>query len=54
MKGEFRNGFFYDEDGPKEQRNIQYDLDPVKMEKIWVREKSIPIIDVCKKCDAFY
>lgn len=40
MKGEFRNGFFYDEDGPQEQRNIQYDLDPEKMEKIWKRYKS--------------
>ena len=39
MKGEFRNGFFYDEDGPQEQRNIQYDLDPEKMEKIWVRRE---------------
>ena len=40
MKGEFRNGFFYDDDGPKEQRNIQYDLDPEKMEKIWVSVES--------------
>ena len=37
MKGVFRNGFFHDEEGPQEQRNIQYDLDPEKMEKIWVR-----------------
>ena len=37
MRGEFRNGVFVDEDAPPEQRNIQYDLDPEKMEKIWVR-----------------
>ena len=41
MKGEFRDGFFHDEDGPKEQRNIQYDLDPEKMEKIWVSGNTI-------------
>ena len=44
MKGVFRNGFFHDEDGPQEQRNIQYDLDPEKMEKIWVREMLLKII----------
>ena len=25
-----------DEEGPPEMRNIQYDLSPEKMEKIWV------------------
>ena len=31
-----QNGRFVDEDGPPEMRNIQYDLSPEKMEKIWV------------------
>lgn len=35
MKGEFRNGTFVD-DEYQEYRHIQYDLDPEKMEKIWV------------------
>ena len=37
MKGEFRNGRFVDEERQQEFRNIQYDLDPEKMERIWVR-----------------
>ena len=36
MKGEFRNGRFVDEERQQEFRNIQYDLDPEKMERIWV------------------
>ena len=36
MKGEFRNGTFVDDEPEREHRNIQYDLDPEKMEKIWV------------------
>ena len=36
MRGEFRNGAFVD-DEPRGFRNIQYDLDPEKMEKIWVK-----------------
>merc|ERR1719225_2599623 len=40
MKGEFRNGRFVDEERQQEFRNIQYDLDPEKMERIWKRYKT--------------
>ena len=36
MKGEFRNGTFVDDEQSQEFRHIEYDLDPEKMEKIWV------------------
>ena len=36
MKGTFRNGTFFDDDEPPQMRDIQYDLSPEKMEKIWV------------------
>ena len=51
MRGEFRNGVFVDEDAPPEQRNIQYDLDPEKMEKIWVR-RNIHMIDMMMESDS--
>ena len=50
MRGEFRNGVFVDEDAPPEQRNIQYDLDPEKMEKIWVR-RNFFMIDMMMESD---
>ena len=40
MKGEFRNGRFVDDEAPPEMRNIQYDLSPERMEKIWKRYKT--------------
>ena len=36
MRGQFRDGRFVDEESRTQHRNIQYDLDPEKMEKIWV------------------
>jgi len=40
MKGGFdQQGRFVDEEGPPEMRNIQYDLSPEKMERIWARYK---------------
>ena len=39
MKGEFRNGRFVDDEAVPEMRNIEYDLSPEKMEKIWKRYK---------------
>ena len=44
MKGEFRNGRFVDEERQQEFRNIQYDLDPEKMERIWVRIENSLVI----------
>ena len=40
MKGEFRKGRFVDDEAPPEMRNIQYDLSPERMEKIWKRYKT--------------
>jgi len=40
MKGTFRNGTFVDDDEPPQMRDIQYDLSPEKMEKIWSRYKA--------------
>ena len=39
MKGEFRNGRFVDDEAAPEMRNMEYDLSPEKMEKIWKRYK---------------
>lgn len=40
MKGEFRNGRFVDDEATPEMRNIEYDLSPERMEKIWKRYKT--------------
>jgi len=40
MKGQFVNGQFVDEEAPPQMRNIQYDLSPEKMEKVWARYKA--------------
>merc|ERR1719315_879645 len=40
MKGVFRDGRFVDDEEPPQMRNIEYDLSPEKMEKIWARYKS--------------
>ena len=40
MKGEFRNGRFVDDEAPPVMRNIQYDLSPERMEKVWKRYKT--------------
>ena len=39
MKGVFKDGRFVDNEEPPQMRNIEYDLSPEKMEKIWVRRK---------------
>ena len=36
MKGVFRNGVFVDDEETPQMRNLEYDLSPEKMEKIWV------------------
>ena len=36
MKGVFKDGRFVDDDEPPQMRNIEYDLSPERMEKIWV------------------
>jgi len=40
MKGVFRDGKFVDDEETPQMRNIEYDLSPEKMEKIWARYKS--------------
>merc|ERR1712226_578998 len=40
MKGEFRNGEFVDHEQTPQMRNIQYDLSPERMERVWARYKS--------------
>ena len=39
MKGVFKDGRFVDDEEPPQMRNIEYNLSPEKMEKIWVRVK---------------
>jgi len=39
MQGSFQDGEFVDNERPPEMRNIQYDLSPERMEKIWARYK---------------
>lgn len=36
MKGVFKDGRFVDDDEPPQMRNIEYDLSPERMEKLWV------------------
>jgi len=36
MKGVFRDGKFVDDEPPPQMRNIEYDLSPERMEKLWV------------------
>merc|ERR1712212_364208 len=40
MKGVFKDGRFVDNEEPPQMRNIEYDLSPEKMEKIWARYKT--------------
>ena len=49
MKGEFRNGTFVDDEQFQEFRHIQYDLDPEKMEKVWVGIFSLLILKILNK-----
>ena len=52
MKGEFRNGRYVD-DNPQEYRHIHYDLDPEKMEKIWVIKIVIELPSKVETSDVF-
>jgi len=40
MKGVFRDGKFVDDEPPPQMRNIEYDLSPERMEKLWGRYKA--------------
>merc|ERR1712226_603636 len=40
MKGEFRNGEFVDHEQTPQMRNIEYDLSPERMERVWARYRS--------------